>query len=102
LNNCVDGFCCNNACAGACSACSAALSGGTNGTCGNIPAYSDPSNECSTSPLYNCNGSGACANVCDADADCPAAFYCTGTPGTCAADLVQGAACTKDAQCPSG
>jgi hypothetical protein len=55
--NCVDGFCCDTACSGLCAACSAMKKGaGSNGTCGNISAFTDPDSEC----LSTCNGSGAC------------------------------------------
>jgi hypothetical protein len=71
---CVDGVCCNTACAGLCQACSAAKKGaGANGTCGSIAANTDPDNECAT----ECNGAGAC-------------------------EAVNGTACTLATQCQSG
>jgi hypothetical protein len=60
--NCVDGFCCNTACAALCQACSAAKKGsGANGACGNIFAGGDPDNECPGAEV--CNGSGACRKI---------------------------------------
>lgn len=51
--NCVDGVCCNTACNSVCQRCNIA---GSLGTCTNIPAGTDPDNECAG----NCNGAGAC------------------------------------------
>lgn len=51
--NCVDGVCCNTACNSICQRCNIA---GSIGTCTNIPAGTDPDNECAG----NCNGAGAC------------------------------------------
>jgi hypothetical protein len=57
--SCVDGVCCNTACAGTCQACSAVKKGsGIDGTCGNIANLTDPDNECTGA--QTCNGSGAC------------------------------------------
>lgn len=54
--NCVDGVCCDTACAGTCEACTAAKKGaGSDGTCGFIVA-GDPDLEC----VGGCNGAGAC------------------------------------------
>ena len=54
--NCVDAVCCNTACAGLCQACNVA---GSVGTCANVPAGTDPANECAGAA--NCNGAGGCA-----------------------------------------
>lgn len=56
---CVDGVCCDSSCGGSCQACVTAKTGGPNGTCANIPAGTDPDNECGF-PLPVCNGAGAC------------------------------------------
>jgi hypothetical protein len=54
-SNCVDGYCCNTACQAICMACSAAKTGGSNGTCANVTASTDPDNECT----FACSA-GAC------------------------------------------
>jgi MYXO-CTERM domain-containing protein len=94
--SCVDGFCCNEACTSLCKACSNAKSGGANGYCALVPSRTDPDNECSTAPNFTCNGNGACASGCDADADCGTGYYCTGTVGTCTAKKANGTACPGD------
>jgi len=50
---CVDGVCCDNACTGECQACNVP---GSIGTCSNIPAGSDPDNECSGSNVCSAGG----------------------------------------------
>jgi len=52
---CIDGVCCDNACSGLCMKCNQL---GSVGTCANIPAGTDPDNECAGA--LNCNGAGAC------------------------------------------
>jgi len=57
-NNCRDGVCCDNACAGVCMACSAAKKGqGVDGTCGFIVSGADPDGECLGS---HCEGRCVC------------------------------------------
>jgi hypothetical protein len=41
-----------------CMACSAAINGSVSGSCRNIPAGTDPDNECPGA--QNCNGAGLC------------------------------------------
>ncbi len=71
--NCVDGYCCNNACNTKCKACNVA---GKEGTCSSIPAGTDPDTECTVNAnaAAVCNGSGACklpdAETCFGDGDC--------------------------------
>ncbi len=90
--NCVDGFCCDTACAGTCQACSAAKSGSPSGTCGNIPLNTDPDNECLG--MQTCSGAGACVKLvqgstCTVATDCQTGFcvdgYCCNSScsGTC-------------------
>ncbi|HYB98101.1 MAG TPA: putative metal-binding motif-containing protein [Candidatus Limnocylindrales bacterium] len=55
---CVDGVCCNSACASTCQACSAAKTGGFDGQCSFIPMGADPDAECVGTSV--CNGSGGC------------------------------------------
>jgi hypothetical protein len=57
-NVCTDGVCCNMTCSGFCKSCLGSKNGGANGTCTNIPAGTDPDNECLGSS--NCDGMGAC------------------------------------------
>ncbi len=84
--NCVDGVCCNTACGGTCQACNLA---GSNGTCTNIPANSDPSNECNGAT--NCNGAGACSLLAQGSA-CGAAGECS--TGFCVDGFCCNSACT--------
>lgn len=67
--NCVDGFCCDNACGSACDACSAALTGGTDGSC--LPT--------------------SAGTVCRAavPGGCDVQEVCDGTAVTCPADAFQ-------------
>jgi hypothetical protein len=44
--HCVDGVCCETACAGLCVACSNAKTGGLNGTCDDVTPGTDPDDEC--------------------------------------------------------
>ncbi len=72
--SCVDGFCCNTACAGACQACSTAKKGGgASGQCGPIGVGLDPDDECLG--VTSCDGGGACAllatgGACSLNAEC--------------------------------
>jgi hypothetical protein len=123
---CVDGVCCDTACAGLCQACSIAKKGsGAEGACGLIPYGMDPDNECA-GPL-SCNGAGACtAPACtnsvqdgaETDVDCggPTCGPCANgrqcavngdcVSGLCAAGtctpLAQGSACLSNGACGSG
>jgi len=61
LGNCVDGVCCDTACAGACAACSATKKGeGIDGECGNVKSGTDPDGECPDDGAASCKRSGAC------------------------------------------
>ncbi len=58
--SCVDGVCCNGACAGTCVACSAAKKGGgPDGVCGSIAVGLDPDSECAVQG--GCGMTGACS-----------------------------------------
>jgi hypothetical protein len=128
--NCVDGFCCNTACNGTCTACSNAKKGaGADGVCGNVVAGTDPNNQCpdqgaaSCGTNGSCDGNGACADysnstvcaaqVCSNGSVTPARM-CNGT-GTCSAGSPMSCApyagcngnacpttCSADADCTSG
>ena len=95
--SCVDGVCCNTACAGLCSACSAVRKGsGVDGVCGAVSNGNDPDNECATSSASTCgttgtcNGTGACA------------LYASGTAcgtATCANDTQLANTCNGAGSC---
>lgn len=129
LGNCVDGVCCNTACADACTACTAALKGGGHdGTCGPVTAGTDPLGSCNDDGPQSCgtnglcNGSGGCSDypagtVC-VMAGCEGNFVvsqgtCNGT-GTCGGSAFTNCSpyacsgttcdtsCTKNSQCAAG
>lgn len=65
--HCADGVCCDTPCSGTCRACTAAKKGsGSDGTCGDVAAETDPDDECpealpsQCAPGGVCNGGGAC------------------------------------------
>jgi hypothetical protein len=97
--NCIDGFCCDTACGGACDACNGAAlgwSGATNGTCKVAPVSYAGSPACVT---YACDGaSPSCATGCTSDLQCATGFYC-GASGTCVAQKTQGLACNLAVDC---
>ncbi len=98
---CADGFCCDKACNTACVACSKALSGATNGTCGNIPAGNavDPVHGSCTNVGDVCGTAGACRcadlgkDGLETDVDCG---------GVTCAKCAQGKACSANTDCGSG
>ncbi|MDY0000802.1 MAG: MopE-related protein [Polyangia bacterium] len=57
-SNCVEGYCCDTPCSGACRSCALPA---TLGTCTNITAGTDPRDECGL--CRTCNGSAACVNA---------------------------------------
>lgn len=65
-DHCANGVCCNHTCSGTCQACTAALTGGTDGTCGNVSQGTAPSpaTQCTAAPPCGddgkCDGNGAC------------------------------------------
>jgi hypothetical protein len=61
--NCVDGFCCNNACTGTCLACSNALTGQPNGTCSAVTSGTDPKNQCAMASMSTCGTNGVCSGA---------------------------------------
>jgi len=121
---CVDGVCCDTACAGSCESClGAAKVFGADGTCGQVKAGTlcstqgcvsgasqagdacDQDGVCQPKPAlqcavgYVCIG-GACQTSCQSDAQCDttAGFFCVN--GKCGLPL--GAACSADSVCTSG
>ena len=91
--NCVDAYCCNSACNGACDVCNS-----TPGTCTNVAQGAAGNPPCSP---YVCTGSsGSCPNTCSNDAGCATGYYCSGT--TCVPKLALGTTCSTGNQCISG
>ncbi|MBX7194863.1 MAG: putative metal-binding motif-containing protein [Sandaracinaceae bacterium] len=91
--SCVDGVCCTSSCTGSCQACNVP---GSLGTCTNVPANTDPANECgglSCAAYY----AGYTGNSCYRRADAPASAVSCDGGGAC-----QGAAavCPSQAQGP--
>ncbi|MBX3274183.1 MAG: hypothetical protein KF729_28205 [Sandaracinaceae bacterium] len=81
---CVDGYCCDQPCDGACRGCAVP---GAEGTCTPYAAGTDPGDECATQAPATCGTSGAC----DGDGAC--ARYAAGT------GCDDGQACTTDDAC---
>ncbi|MEA2697387.1 MAG: hypothetical protein QOI66_1658, partial [Myxococcales bacterium] len=126
---CADGVCCNSACNGKCNACIKEKTGlATSGTCGAIPAGSDPDNECTASDAStcgldgSCDGSGQCRQwssgtqcaagmcasnaytaprTCDGQGTCGAKSPKDCTPSTCGANGCK-VSCATAADCTSG
>jgi hypothetical protein len=125
---CTDGVCCGTACKGECTACTAAKKGGGNdGDCGNIPAATDPDDECDgpaslcDGPGF-CNGNGACAppkpanfpcldgtcvggtatdpSLCDGGGTCVAPVGTHVCPAGCLDSVICKTPCTLDSECP--
>jgi len=96
--SCVDGLCCTDSCSGTCRACNVA---GSEGDCVNIPADTDPSNECGgvscaayfTAPSGATIGA-ACnqvANVPGGAVDCNGGGSCEAAAALCPPRTVPGA-----------
>lgn len=92
---CVDGYCCDSACDGACNQCDQV---GAEGHC-RVKAAGSPG-RWSCAP-YTCNGTSAdCPSSCTADSQCVSGSFCDG--GICISVLGQGSVCERNAQCASG
>jgi hypothetical protein len=94
---CVDGVCCESACADLCFACVAAQTGATDGACAPVSADTDPAAECDDAlgcGTGTCDGDGACGirpaeTLCRASAGlCDTAEVCDGVSAECPADEV--------------
>lgn len=91
---CIDGYCCNATCTGACDACNGTAvgwPGAVNGTCTDAPSGYTGSPTCGA---YACTGiAPTCTgSTCTADAQCGPTFYCTATH-ECSPRKIQGALC---------
>jgi hypothetical protein len=96
---CVDGFCCDTVCDGACDACSKAAGAQADGTCGPAAAGT----EASACGLYACDGaSSGCPTTCTSQAQCASGAQCNTATSVCEAALTEGSACTSPASCKSG
>jgi hypothetical protein len=92
---CVDGYCCNSACTGACDSCAQALGAPANGTCG--PASKGYSGDPTCSGGYLCNGaSDTCPATCSGDTNCASGYFCNAN-GSCQAQKAQGSTCSASA-----
>jgi hypothetical protein len=91
--NCVDGVCCNSACAGGCDVCNAA---GSMGLCSALDAGT-ASPSCAP---YRCGGGAACPMSCMGAGDCTAGVQCVN--GLCGGKLAIGQACIIPTDCFSG
>jgi MYXO-CTERM domain-containing protein len=97
---CVDGVCCDSACAGPCDVCAAALGATANGTCTPLPAGSPGYPACG---VFACDGKGAtCPSSCTDDVQCAKTHYCDLQQSTCVPDRGDGKPCASAAQCKSG
>jgi hypothetical protein len=88
--NCIDSYCCNSACVGACNACNLT---GALGVCTlQASTYS------ATCSPYRCTGTTeTCKSTCTVDADCAPGNYCAGT--ACVAKKAPGAGCLGANEC---
>ncbi|HJZ83700.1 MAG TPA: kelch repeat-containing protein [Polyangia bacterium] len=98
---CVDGFCCDQPCAGSCDACNGAMlgfAGAQNGICATAPSGYPGSPSCGA---YACTGgSPSCTGVsCAGNANCNPGYFCF--MSVCTALLPNGQSCSAGAQCQS-
>src|SRR5207237_4126357 len=93
-SNCVDGFCCNTPCTGACDRCDL-----TAGTCLAATARSPGSPVCGS---YVCDGtSPACPMSCNDASVCATGRFCD-AGNQCVQKAQNGTACGSSAECASG
>jgi MYXO-CTERM domain-containing protein len=91
--NCVDGVCCDSACAGACDSCNQASKVGT---CTPAPKGDPGNNPACVSNL--CDGVlVTCPTTCASDGDCVAADYCSKATNKCTPRLGNGLKCDESA-----
>jgi hypothetical protein len=91
---CVDGVCCDKACAGACDVCAKGLGAAADGVCSPAPLASAGSPSCEP---FTCNGvKPDCPAECLADHHCVKGRYCA-ADGICVPQKPQGAVCNQAA-----
>lgn len=98
--SCVEGFCCNGPCAGACDTCSQANGATANGTCTVLGKGATPI------PAGGCNGllcggggNAGCPTSCATSADCITNNVCTS--GSCVGPKALGSPCAAAGECAS-
>ena len=92
---CVDGYCCDGPCTGACEVCDSA---GSETICTPVPFGWSGNPSCAP---YVCNGvCGACPTSCTGDANCATGNYCLA--GSCVPKQADGAPCAATGECASG
>jgi hypothetical protein len=95
-DHCVDGYCCDSACAEPCDACNVSPS---EGTCTVLGQGSVGAPSCSP---YVCDGSQSlCPTTCTGDPDCSPGNYCD-AGNHCAGGKANGGSCSTGTECQSG
>jgi hypothetical protein len=98
--HCVDNYCCNSACQGACAGCNGGdlgWTGAVNGTCAIAPLGSSGRGG-ACSPVV-CAGASDCnSNHCADDRFCAQPFYCDSVTETCVAKKANGTPCAAVCQ----
>jgi alpha-tubulin suppressor-like RCC1 family protein len=96
---CVDGFCCEAACSGGCSACARAFTGVANGTCAPVRAGTDPRDACALAPGFpaSCGADGQCDGAGACRVSAPAGTTCS--PATCDSSSMTDFACDAGGHC---
>ncbi len=96
--NCVDGYCCDTACTGQCSACDVA---GRKGVCSPVTGDAPHGSRTACSPFLLCSA-GACTTTCASDAACATGSYCELGSKTCLTKKPSGSGCTFGGECSTG
>lgn len=97
---CIDGYCCDRECSGACERCDTS---GAEGQCANLSAGTPGAERDggATCAPFACSGSApSCPTSCSSSAECATNLYCDG--GACIGLLLDGQSCSTGAQCASG
>lgn len=97
---CVEGFCCNGPCTGACDTCSQANGATANGTCTVLGKGATPVPAGGCNGLLCGGGASTCPTTCGGATDCLPGNQCQG--GACIGPKALGATCTAGTECASG